>query len=84
MARVNPMILPRPTRQVVYRQITDGRNVADFWLRARDATEDFQGLELIKEKVKLYITGDRQKDKDPVPFPPVGGEAVVKLSEALF
>lgn len=82
MARTNPLHLPRPTRQVVHRQVSQGENVSDFWFRALDTTEQFQALTLTKEKVKLYIDGDDRKP--PIDFPPVGGEAVTGLSEDLL
>lgn len=82
MARVNPLVLPRPTRQVVHALAGSGDNVADLWFRALDTTEQFQALELANGKIKLYITGD---DKKPaLDFPPVGGAAVEGLSEALL
>ena len=82
MARVSPLHLPRPTRQVVHRQVGSGDNLADLWFRALDTTEQFQALELAAGKVKLYLTGDDKKP--PVDFPPVGGAAVEGLSEALI
>ena len=82
MARVNPLVLPRPTRQVVHRQVGSGDTVTDLWFRALDTTEQFQALELANGKTKLYLTGDEKKP--PHDFPPVGGAAVEGLSEALL
>jgi hypothetical protein len=78
MARINPLHLPRPVRQVFHREIVDGDQTSDFWLRALDTTQQFAALGVAKDKVRLYITGD---DKTPAyPFPPVGGEAVEGLT----
>jgi len=82
MARLNPLIETRPTRRVFHREIRHGQKVSDFWFRALDTTEQFQALELAAGKIKLYLTGDDKKL--PVDFPPVGGECVEGLSEALL
>jgi hypothetical protein len=82
MARINPLHLPRPTRQVFHRVLTDGDQVSDFWFRALDTTQQFAAQSMAKEKVKLYITGD---DKTPAyPFPPVGGQSVEGLTEEML
>lgn len=86
MARISPMILPIPEREVCHRQITDGKEVSDFWFRALDSTEQFGALALTNEKVKQYITGDKVEKTLAEPFPPVGGKALEKekLTPELF
>jgi len=82
MARLNPLIETRPTRRVFHREIRHGQKVSDFWLRALDTTQKFTALQIATDKTALYITGTDKKDA--IDFPPVGGECVEGLSEALF
>jgi hypothetical protein len=82
MARISPLHLPRPARQVLHREVADGDQTSDFWFRALDTTQQFAALSLAKEKTKIYITGD---EKTPAyPFPAVGGEAVLGLTEDMM
>lgn len=86
MARATPLVARRPSRPIVHKQLTDGVNVADIYLKANDMPATVKALEIATANTELFITGN--KDKQPPveihPFPPIGGEAVTGLSEMLF
>ncbi len=85
--RVSPFNMPRPSRPVRMKVLTDPRwpkAKLPFYLRATDAADSHLVVEVAKRKIAQYINGKDGKGKDKEDFPPVGGLPVTLTETFCF